>query len=74
MTVSCHADPHSLICETRPGYFKQAQPGAFRLAPGFKAVEIVHGKPRQALEVNQSALTHMVFSCKRSTDDVERAG
>ena len=30
----------------------------------FKAVEIVHGKPRQALEVNQAAPTHVVFSWK----------
>ena len=28
----------------------------------FKAIEIVHGKPRQALELNQTAPTHMVFS------------
>ena len=30
----------------------------------FKAIEIVHGKPRQALEVNQDTPTHVVFSWK----------
>ena len=30
----------------------------------FKAVEIVHGKPRQALDLNQDVPTQVVFSWK----------
>jgi len=30
----------------------------------FKAIEIVHGKPRQALEVNRDVPTQVVFSWK----------
>ena len=30
----------------------------------FKAIEIVHGKPRQALEVNQDVASNVVFSWK----------
>lgn len=30
----------------------------------FKAIEIVHGKPRQALDLNHEVPTHMVLSWK----------